>query len=64
MAQQDYIPPKDADFIGWHDHYKEEVANLKTTFGLTDPEVAAVVEEENLLTVPAVVEVAAVQVVF
>lgn len=42
MAQQDYIPPKDADFIGWHDHYKDEVANLKTTFGLTDPEVAAV----------------------
>jgi hypothetical protein len=42
MAQQDYIPPKDANFIGWHDRFKDEVAALKTTFGLTDPEVAAV----------------------
>lgn len=42
MAKQDYMPDQDPQFVLWHDNLKNQVAALKTTFGLTDPEVAAV----------------------
>lgn len=42
MAKQDYLPDQDPQLLLWHDNFKNQTAALKTTFGLTDPEVAAV----------------------
>ncbi|MEN9574974.1 MAG: hypothetical protein RL514_2829 [Verrucomicrobiota bacterium] len=42
MAKQDYLPDQDPQLLLWHDNLKNQVAALKATFGLTDPEVAAV----------------------
>lgn len=49
MAKQDYLPDQDPQFLLWHDNFKAQVAALKTTFGLTDPEVAAVATARLLL---------------
>jgi hypothetical protein len=39
MAKQDFIPDRDAEFLLWHDNFKNQVAALKATLGLTDAQV-------------------------
>ncbi|KAF0173853.1 MAG: hypothetical protein FD161_3721 [Limisphaerales bacterium] len=47
MAKQDYLPDQDPQLLLWHDNFKNQTAALKTTFGLTDPEVAAVATDNG-----------------
>lgn len=47
MAKQDYLPDQDAQLLLWHDNFKAQVAALKTTFSLTDPEVAAIATDNT-----------------
>jgi hypothetical protein len=47
MAKQDYIPKADGPLLAFHDNFKNQVAALAATFGLTTGEVTAVANRNS-----------------
>jgi hypothetical protein len=42
MAKQDYLPPRDGDFLTWYQNFKTELATVAASVGLLPADVTAV----------------------
>jgi hypothetical protein len=49
MAKSDYIPPRDNDFLIWHDQFKTAVAAQAATLGLVAADTTAVTADNTTL---------------
>lgn len=49
MAKSDYLPPRDGDFLNWHDHLNTAASGLKAALGLGDADLATLAADNTAL---------------
>ena len=49
MAKSDFIPPRDAAFLGWHDQLKAAATTIGATLGITAADLTGLADDNELL---------------